>query len=552
MMDWLRTTSARIAAIASRPTAVTLAVALTISGASTDAEAAKKRAGDNALPVTVVVDLARQRAVAYRGTKAVFSSRVSSGKAGHRTPTGVFSIIQKRRRHFSNLYNNAPMPHMQRLTWSGIALHGGPVPRYPASHGCVRFPFGNARRLFGLTRMNARVIVTRGAPRPTLISHKALWNRLPPGAPPAELEPNLETANAEVATPVRRTTKAGDVLTAVMGISEARASSTRTMISARLSAATVADVPQRTRAAVLAREARRIEGLKMVQDGARQRLRLAETLLKGRAQRYRQLGRDLIGARRAERRATAHLARWKRRNAAAERKLSRFLVARVSVLADDPNFDKLAGRETKLEDTVSDASSEFAFAEDTLGETKRVRTAIEVKHAALRDQTAEARKTLRSARAAYQKASQAVKSRQQALDLMDRPVHVLISRQTEKLYVRQGYQPIFEADVGFKDADAALGTHVFTAVSEDEPTGALRWTAVTVPDRKFKAPVVGKRKGRPVRRFDARTALDRVVMPVAARERVEELMKVGSSVIVSDRGPSHETGKGTDFVILTR
>ena len=103
-------------------------------------------------PVVLVVSLDEQRAYVYRNGIAIGVSTISSGKAGKDTPTGVFTILQKNKDHRSNLYNNAPMPYMQRLTWDGIALHGGALPGYPASHGCVRLPLEFARQLFAETR----------------------------------------------------------------------------------------------------------------------------------------------------------------------------------------------------------------------------------------------------------------------------------------------------------------------------------------------------------------------------------------------------------------
>jgi len=89
-------------------------------------------------PSLLVVNLATQRAVLFRNGVPIAASTVSSGKEGYETPTGVFTILQKHREHYSNLYNNAPMPNMQRLTWGGVALHAGNLPGYPASHGCIR------------------------------------------------------------------------------------------------------------------------------------------------------------------------------------------------------------------------------------------------------------------------------------------------------------------------------------------------------------------------------------------------------------------------------
>ena len=107
--------------------------------------------------VTIVISLQLQKAFVYRGDGLIGVSTISSGKAGHETPTGTFEILQKRREHYSNLSDNAPMPFMQRLTWSGVALHGGRIPGYPASHGCIRLPNSFARNLFGVTQLGATV-----------------------------------------------------------------------------------------------------------------------------------------------------------------------------------------------------------------------------------------------------------------------------------------------------------------------------------------------------------------------------------------------------------
>jgi len=111
-------------------------------------------------PVTVVVSIASQRAFVYRGGRVIGVAAVSTGAPGHDTPTGDFTILQKQVSHKSNLYNEAPMPFMQRLTWDGIAIHGGRDPGYPDSHGCVRVPTAFAKKLFGMTQLGAKVTVT--------------------------------------------------------------------------------------------------------------------------------------------------------------------------------------------------------------------------------------------------------------------------------------------------------------------------------------------------------------------------------------------------------
>jgi lipoprotein-anchoring transpeptidase ErfK/SrfK len=115
--------------------------------------------------VRVLVSIPQQRAWVFRGSELVATSRVSTGRRGHPTPTGTFPILEKRVEHYSNLYDNAPMPYMQRLTLWGIALHGGRVPGYPASHGCIRLPHAFARRLYRITARGTPVTITRARPR---------------------------------------------------------------------------------------------------------------------------------------------------------------------------------------------------------------------------------------------------------------------------------------------------------------------------------------------------------------------------------------------------
>ncbi len=134
-------------------------------------------------PVLVVVNLATQRAVVFRNGLPIGASTVSTGRPGYETPTGVFSILQKRVEHYSSTYDNAPMPYMQRLTWRGVALHAGRLPGYPASHGCIRLPFEFAQLLYGTTKVGMTVVITSRAASPRI-------------APPPDLSPADPAASA--------------------------------------------------------------------------------------------------------------------------------------------------------------------------------------------------------------------------------------------------------------------------------------------------------------------------------------------------------------------
>lgn len=130
-------------------------------------------------PMLLIVNIASQRAVLFRNGVPIGASTVSTGRPGHATPTGVFMILQKQVEHYSSLYDSAPMPYMQRLTWQGVALHAGNLPGYPASHGCIRLPAGFAKLLYDETKLGMTVVITREqttprvAPTPAIVAQGA-------------------------------------------------------------------------------------------------------------------------------------------------------------------------------------------------------------------------------------------------------------------------------------------------------------------------------------------------------------------------------------------
>ncbi len=113
---------------------------------------------------------------------------------GHSTPMGVFSIIQKNKLHRSNIYSGAPMPFMQRITWSGVAMHAGVLPGYPASHGCIRMPMAFAAKMWNWTKMGARVVITPGEITPANFSHPLLATQKVVPQPLAANEPKPDVA----------------------------------------------------------------------------------------------------------------------------------------------------------------------------------------------------------------------------------------------------------------------------------------------------------------------------------------------------------------------
>jgi hypothetical protein len=124
-------------------------------------------------PILIIVSIPDQLVHVYRNGIRIAASSCSTGKLGHRTPTGVFKI-QKDKNHRSSTYNNAPMPNMNRLTWSGIALHAGQLPGYPASHGCARLPKEFSELLFGVTKLGMTVVIADDSPQPEEVTHPGM------------------------------------------------------------------------------------------------------------------------------------------------------------------------------------------------------------------------------------------------------------------------------------------------------------------------------------------------------------------------------------------
>ncbi len=159
------------------PSAIALAAAIALTSdararqAHAVEETAAREAGE---PIMAIVSIETQQITVYDAGGWTHRAPISSGIRGRETPAGIFAIVQKNADHRSNLYDDAWMPHMQRLTWNGIALHGGPLPGYAASHGCVRMPYGFAENLFDKTRIGMRVIVSPNDAVPVEFAHPAL------------------------------------------------------------------------------------------------------------------------------------------------------------------------------------------------------------------------------------------------------------------------------------------------------------------------------------------------------------------------------------------
>ena len=405
-------------------------------------------------PIMAIVSLRNQRITVYDANGWILRAPVSSGQKGRETPAGIFSVIQKEADHYSNIYDDAFMPHMQRITWSGIALHGGQLPGYAASHGCVRMPFDFAARLFEMTRLGLRVIVA-----PT------------------------DVAPAEIAHPALLLSKPG---------------------AGALAAARIAEANEATRKADQAKRAAGTAFRDSVQ--AMVPVRVAEFQI---------------------RKAEAQLA-------APETAPGSAIPGDATEQAEDAKAQAIA----KLAELQAQLAAAKAELQPKLDAVATARAAVVVAEA--------------------ERIAAVEAARQVAREL--EPVSVLISRKTQRLYVRQGFEPILESPVTIQDPDRPIGTHIFTAMDRTDGGTNLRWSVVSLEGaRPQGGPSVSQGRARgdhgrdvelaPTDPSSAKSALDRIVIPQDALDRIAGIAP-RSSLIITDEAVSSETGKGTDFVVL--
>lgn len=195
---------AKIAALAALSAILTLMVpsgdALAKRAKPAPVEATAPRVAGE--PIMAIVSIASQQVTLYDAEGWILRAPVSTGTSGRETPAGVFAILEKRKDHRSSMYDDAWMPNMQRITWNGIAMHGGPLPGYAASHGCVRLPYGFAEKLFDKTRIGMRVIVSPNDAEPVAIDHPALLKPDPAAIATIPARADTLTREAEEAAKV--------------------------------------------------------------------------------------------------------------------------------------------------------------------------------------------------------------------------------------------------------------------------------------------------------------------------------------------------------------
>ncbi len=515
-------------------------------------------------PLIIAISIDRQNVKIYDANGFFAEAPVSTGMKGHLTPMGVFSVIQKQKLHHSNIYSGAPMPFMQRITWSGIAMHAGVLPGYPASHGCIRMPMAFAVKMWNWTRMGARVVVTPGEMSPASFSHPLLVTQkvVPhaagepqadaPVAPKADKasdagttsNPTVSEANLEL----RPTIGHADGAKPAMGEPSASASLREQTHTADASA----DMPA-TKAPVTMSDAASSGGNASKIDAK------AEATVSDVAKSEAEPAAEKPGE-------TAP-------SDAKADEIKPAEAAAAEIKPADAGATDAAG--TKPDDVAAQPASDAvkteapATASVTADEktpeakTNEVKAATDTGPGAADAKKDEARLP-DPAKPAISKIEAAIA----AAPKHPGQIAVFISRKDSKLYVRQNFAPLFDVPVTIAPSDRPLGTHVFTAQIDKADANVVHWSVVSLPvpsrhaerhdederasRRRKIAGAAVEMKPLPVPDSPAE-ALDRITIPSEAMAWITEALSTGASIIVSDQGiNAGETGEGTDFIVSLR
>ncbi|MGO4685511.1 L,D-transpeptidase family protein [Hyphomicrobium sp. 2TAF46] len=517
-------------------------------------------------PLLLVVSINQQKIRVYDADGEITSSRVSTGRPGFDTPTGVFSILEKNVYHTSNIYSGASMPYQERITWSGVALHAGVVPGFRASHGCIRLPFAFSKKLYGLTKIGSRVVVTSEEVEPIAFDSPKLFKPLPADevsalrsdrSKPAQLAVNSNQADDS------STSDAPQELPLFIGVSPA-------LIRA------VADMPRDPQRRPTTRaEADQIMQQKL--DRARAALKSAESALAAAQERVGTTAKDFDSTSQRYEAARRSVAPIREALAAAEARQQDAMKAfetymsggtpRPQLVADLQTSNSYAGiaqdRESALEDALLDLTIEADKARAQAAQSDMSFAEVQASYSAAQTARDRAANAVRDAETDLSSAKASLADANKEMRLRSKPISVLVSLRAQRLYIRQGFDPLLEAPINVAPLPHKVGTHVFTAMRYGADPNTFDWRLVSaqtpVPGQPFDEE--GKRKknrtalalGRSLNVRMATEALSAFTIPDDILQTISELARPGSSLIVSDRElPLNENGGGTEFVVLTR
>ncbi len=493
---------AAVAMVAAALTALTAAPPAAAKQAAPTQMAAPREAAE---PIMAIVSIKSQRVTFYDADGWILRAPVSTGTTGRETPAGVFAVIEKDKDHHSSMYDDAWMPNMLRITWNGIALHGGPLPGYAASHGCVRMPFDFAEKVFDKAPLGMRVIISPNDTEPVAFSDPALF------------VPKQDVIDA---MPARAQALAQDADDAAKTAAAAKA----------------AVAPAKRAAAAAPAAVRNLTSLKQRADAD---LAYAAKALTAASANAAKMDQAIVDQ------ATADQAKT---DQAKTDQAKTDLADADQLKTDQANADQAKMDQAKADQAKANqakANQAKAAAQDM--QQKAAAKADDLAHqldAAKAD--LKAKQDAAAAAAAAAKAAEAkrIETAKAAADakLAGEPVSIFISRATHKLYVRRDthkkwpdggevYDFSQEFPVTIKDPDKPLGTHIFTAVAR--AGGDLRWTEVSIDNGD-----------------NAKDALGRITFPQEVLDRIAPTAMPLSSIVISDEPLSSETNYRTEFVAV--
>jgi lipoprotein-anchoring transpeptidase ErfK/SrfK len=518
-------------------------------------------------PLIISISIEKQRVRIYDANGFFAEAPVSTGMKGHPTPMGVFSIIQKHKLHHSNIYSNAPMPYMQRITWSGVAMHAGVLPGYPASHGCIRMPMAFAQKMWNWTKMGARVIVTPGEITPARFSHPLLMAQkvvpVASEAPQVDAPLGVKSDKGADASPVAKAVDTAEVsleLRSTVGHGPLTQTADASSAMPANAAVTMSDAsPAGASGEATTAKAAETADAEANPETAKSDEAKPETA---------KFDVEPTPAKSAD-------------TASTEEKPDDIVTGDVKppeTTAIDSSAAK-AEASVKAEKTAelgtaakAEATAEVAKTEAPKPEAAKPETA-KANEPKLGEKPVEARAADAPASPPDVKKDPArlpgIEKAAKAEPKREGQVAVFISRKDGKLYMRQSFKPVFEVPVTIAPSDRLLGTHVFTAEADKNDPNVLRWSVVSLPvlarnaqksdvderaslRRKAVGAIPADTKPAPASNGPAE-ALDRITIPPETMARIAEALTTGASIVVSDQGVNHgETGEGTDFIVSLR
>ena len=486
-------------------------------------------------PLIIAISIEKQTVRIYDANGFFAESPISTGMKGHPTPMGVFSVIQKHKLHHSNIYSGAPMPFMQRITWSGVAMHAGVLPGYPASHGCIRMAMAFAQKMWNWTRMGARVVVTRGEMTPASFSHPLLaTQKMTPvasEAPQVDAPLGVKSDKGADARPATQPVDAADAKLELRStVGHGQLTQTADASSAMPANTILSDATPGEATPVKAAE---VSGAEAKPEAA-QSDEVKPLTAKSEAEPEQAKAAD---------------------TAASEDKP-----------ADAKSADIVTG-EIKAAEPTADRSAAKAEASAKLEQKADEKPAEPAKSVA--DAPASAPEIKKDDAKKDPARLPAVEKAAKAEPKREGQIAVFISRKDGKLYVRQNFKPLFDVPVTIAPSDRLLGTHVFTAEADRNDPNMLRWSVVSLPvsarnaqrndddgrvSRRRKVAGAAPAEMKPLLLPNTPSeALDRISIPQDAMARITEALTTGGSIVVSDQGINQgETGEGTDFIVSLR